>query len=341
MFSSYRETVSFRGTVVSLAAKLFARIWTAVNNVGQKVRRRGEAALKKGIETPAGARDPLKADIDRAMENHAFMGAIIDTLISNMYPGAPFERRCTALELLNVIMTTWEPYEDTLDGTHETITDDHDVNVARRMLTSPYARYANHEPFTNLLFGALVDSWEQLRIKAFELLSRHDAPFAGMETPDKVRARLVWALELLRSPRVRESGAAALLIRLLIRKYGFDSHWRMRFSPDVSVSQVEGERLSTAEKQIEVLSSLCDLLENDINLAGIDVVEACRRSLAHGPIFLLRCVLQEIDLDGCVKSSSRARLQVSAVTRTRIFRFSLCVVSKSDDENQAPSTEIR
>ena len=38
-------------------------------------------------------------------------------------------------------------------------------------------------------------------------------------------------------------------------------------------------------------------------------------ALAHGPLFLLRCVLQEIDLDGCVRSSSRARLQVRAMTQ--------------------------
>ncbi len=160
-----------------------------------------------------------------------------------------------------------------------------------------------------------------MRVKAFELLSRHDAPFAGMEMPENVRARLVWALELLRSPRVRESGAAALLIRLLIRKYGFDSQWRMQFSPDVRVSRVEGEPSSSAEKQVEVLTSLCDLLENDINFARKDLVEACRHSLAHGPLFLLRCVLQEIDLDGCVRSSSRARLQVRAMTQNYTHFF--------------------
>ena len=75
---------------------------------------------------------------------------------------------------------------------------------------------------TTSLLGAAVDSWDKLRLSAFALLTRHPAPLAGVETAEKLEARLRWALALLRSPRVRESDAAALLVRLLFRKYALD-----------------------------------------------------------------------------------------------------------------------
>ena len=53
-----------------------------------------------------------------------------------------------------------------------------------------------------------------------------------METPEKLEARLRWALALLRSPRVRESDAAALLLRLLFRKYALDLGWDVRLTPE-------------------------------------------------------------------------------------------------------------
>lgn len=62
-----------------------------------------------------------------------------------------------------------------------------------------------------LQLGAAVDSWDKLRVSAFNLLTRHPPPLAGMETPKKLEARLRWALALLRSPRVRESDAGRVV----------------------------------------------------------------------------------------------------------------------------------
>jgi len=301
---------------VTLVSKVLVRMWTGVNQIGQKVRRRGEAAIKKGIVANRAKDDPLKSDIERATEAHAFVAEIICVLIANVYPGAPFERRCTALELLNVIADTWKSVDDfELSEKHGTIEHDHDVIVARRLLTSPYDAYMRDEAFTNLLLGALVDSWEKLRMTAFDLLQRHPAPLAGIETPEILAKRLDWALQLLRSPRVRESGAAALLIRLLIRKYGFDLNWRIHLSPVTQVVEQARDAvgLAKSEATIQVIESLCDLLEQDCVLAERDVMKACQRSLAHGAVLLTRFTLCEIDLNGKFDESTRKRIQVSSV----------------------------
>jgi len=47
---------------------------------------------------------------------------------------------------------------------------------------SPYAPCLGAACTTSLL-GAAVDSWDKLRVSAFNLLTRHPAPLAGMETP--------------------------------------------------------------------------------------------------------------------------------------------------------------
>ena len=70
--------------------------------------------------------------------------------------------------------------------------------------------------------GAVVDSWDKLRVSAFTLLARHPAPLAGVETREAWERRANQALAPLRSPRVRESDAAALSLRLLFRKYARD-----------------------------------------------------------------------------------------------------------------------
>ena len=102
---------------------------------------------------------------------------------------------------------------------------------AATLEASPYLPCLGASCTTSLL-GAAVDSWDKLRVSAFNLLSRHPAPLAGMETPAKLEARMRWALALLRSPRVRESDAAALLLRLLFRKYALDLGWDVQLTPE-------------------------------------------------------------------------------------------------------------
>ena len=64
---------------------------------------------------------------------------------------------------------------------------------------------------------------------------------------DEFAARARWALGLLRSPRVRESDAAALLMRLLLRKYAVDLGWDVTLSPRPMASVRECEKRTKGE----------------------------------------------------------------------------------------------
>ena len=86
-----------------------------------------------------------------------------------------------------------------------------------------------------VLLDASLDSWERLRKSAFDLLSAFPSPLSGIDTCDALCERLVWAKSMLLSPLVKESDAAALQVRLWIRKYLFDMDWRFQLVPEVSV----------------------------------------------------------------------------------------------------------
>ena len=129
--------------------------------------------------------------------------------------------------------------------------------AARALEASPYLPCLREDCTTSLL-GAAVDSWDKLRASAFSLLQRHPAPLAGAETPTALESRLRWALKLLRSPRARESDAAAQLTRLLFRKYALDLGWDVKLAPVPSATTpAEGAtRASAGATATRVLGAL-------------------------------------------------------------------------------------
>jgi hypothetical protein len=217
----------------------------------------------------------------------------VKTLVASSYPGAPYTRKQTALDLLHAVAVSWslgdgsgggEDYssagvvrtsggnprttnttETTSDGnplTTETTTETTGdvgskttglaperspgtppppspppphIKLALAFESSPYELCLGADVVQSLL-GAVVDSWDKLRVQAFNLLTKHETPLAGLETRDQVESHLRWALSLSRSPRVRESDAAALLLRLLFRKYALDGGWAITLVPTVTAS---------------------------------------------------------------------------------------------------------
>ena len=191
---------------------------------------------------------------------------LVKTLMRSAYPGAPYERKQTALDLLLAVAETFgvqgSPESDDMVtaasasvGNRESDADAlaFAERLASRLEASPYATHCLGSDVVTCLLGAAVDSWDKLRVGAFRLLSKHPAPLAGVERPEAVAALFAWALALSRSPRVRESDAAALLLRLLFRKYALDGGWTVTLTPEVvatppreSESVADSQRLASA-----------------------------------------------------------------------------------------------
>jgi hypothetical protein len=129
--------------------------------------------------------------------------------------------------------------------------------LASRLEASPYATHCLGSDVVTCLLGAAVDSWDKLRVGAFRLLSKHPAPLAGVERPEAVARLFAWALALSRSPRVRESDAAALLLRLLFRKYALDGGWTVTLTPEVVATPpaAQSESESVADRVSQRLAS--------------------------------------------------------------------------------------
>ena len=302
------ESAAFRNALGATLRALFVRIRgggvkaaATLRNAAERAERRArllreegreEGASGGGLEGP-GERPPsgepssqrrhlLLLDDDekfvsRAEKAWAWTADLARWLAASTYPGAPYERKYTALDLLNAVAETWpierqrsppggEEDEDQDDDQDDDRNDDEDVSyrneddssdvsyrneddssssssssarllvaAARRLRrrasaleASPYAPLTR-APATSALLGAVVDSWDKLRVSAFTLLARHPAPLAGVETREAWERRANQALALLRSPRVRESDAAALSLRLLFRKYARDGGWTVAY----------------------------------------------------------------------------------------------------------------
>ena len=240
------DSPAFRNGLSSMLRKLLSRIKNGCQRAATlaraEARRRAAARERPGSDpddgrgrygaTVRGARAASSEEAEAALERGERCAAwtrwLVRALLASTYPGSPYERKYAALDLLNAVAETWDPSEmpsDTSpnpDASPNPGSDPESLSArADALEASPYAPCLREECTTSLL-GAAVDSWDKLRLSAFALLTRHPAPLAGVETAEKLEARLRWALALLRSPRVRESDAAALLVRLLFRKYALD-----------------------------------------------------------------------------------------------------------------------
>jgi hypothetical protein len=71
------------------------------------------------------------------------------------------------------------------------------------------------------------------------MLSALPSPLPGVETGAELRKHLTWAKSMILSPMIKESDAAALQVRLWIKKYVFELKWSFTLVPEVSVSVPE------------------------------------------------------------------------------------------------------
>lgn len=170
-----------------------------------------------------------------------------------------------------------------------------------------------------VLLGAAIDSWDRVREGAFHLLMAYPSPLPGVASPPALQPLVQWTLRLLHSPRVRESDAAALLLRLVFCKYVLGLRWRLKLHPEVAVvahpeASIEGAVLSDQgrlEATFEYLDSLCDMLQDKVQRACDDFVAVCMDGLCHGTLLAVRYVVW----DGTQPAACAASVQHSIVVK--------------------------
>ena len=219
-----------------------------------------------------------------------FMQLLSQYLLSSLYPSAPYERKNMAMELLNAIFEVWS-LSPGINPSGMTCPVANDFSPYQAGLLSPEA--------TLVVVGAIVDSWDKLRESAFRILVRYPTPLPGLESKISIERIIDWAKGLVCSPRVRESDAGALVLRLIFRKYVLDLGWTIdvhSVAVDTHLgSKSDGQGLDRVGLAIaEYVESLNDWLEWGIEEGDRDLVKACSHSFVHGVLLTLRYTMEEL-----------------------------------------------
>jgi len=283
-----------RNRVAQLLRRLLPRVQAGLERA-RTAQALGGCAQRGGGRARS-APPPLPEDNgQRVACARALVPWLLGECLSGAYPGAPFERKFTALDTLAAVAECWSP------------------QAAQARLTSggdawPYIACCLSPGWTSALLAAGVDSWDRVRERVAALLSRHAAPLPGLHSPAQLQQLLQWLGALCRSPRVRESDAAARLLCTLADKYVLQLRWSVRL-PGALPGQAAGEvgplaaapdpdtPLPSAEcAAVAYLEGLVEAVAADVALAQQDPVAASRRAFAHGTLLALRYALPALRL---------------------------------------------
>lgn len=163
------------------------------------------------------------------------------------------------------------------------------------------------------------------------------SPLPGCTTPQQVLPLLQWAMQLLQSPRVRESDAGARTLQLLVLKYLSGLGWVLCVAPEPAVSppaaaacqqEPSAPRLvrsrgwgagsgCASEQQLvqaaaAMLASLSGLLRDQLARAEADMTGLSRSGLVHGTLLALRYVIEVLPWLALAASSCNVSLGTSA-----------------------------
>lgn len=289
-------STAFQMKLTSLFRKFFSRVRTAL-----------ERQLKQGMWRPLTSKDNKdihpcktidKTATDRAEDLYQFMKWLSNFLYFSVYPCAPYERKIMAMDLMLIMNNAWSivlPLQDKCDPTSSEI------------VLSPYSKAFTSPDSTLLLVGSIVDSWDRLRENSFRILLHFPSPLPGISSPEMIRRVIVWAKKLVCSPRVRESDAGALTMRLMFKIYVLELGWIIKVSSNVvsfhpRSEVVNGDYVNgtCSSATIEYVNSLIDWLRVVVEVGEKDLSEACKNSFVHGILLTLRYTFEELDWNSSV-----------------------------------------
>lgn len=309
------SSTSFRMKWTSLFRKFFLRVRASIDR-----QLKADASRVKAQEMSAAENlpeDEFTCSMPVSVQQmQGFMEWFCHILIFSIYPSAPYERKNMAMELIAAMLESWS-------------------------LTKASSYFAGIDSFlsddaTMLLLGAIVDSWDRLREGAFKILLSYPTPLPGLECTGGVEKVLQWAISLVNSPRVRESDAGALVLRLVFQKYVIQLGWTLKLHPQPVVmsscftnNDERGQKVGIAISKF--VESLNDWLEWGIVEGEKNLLKACRHSFVHGALLSYRYAIDELDWksDSLIAGASELRIALARLLclLTRVTAIALWVVS--------------
>ncbi|XP_047312438.1 thyroid adenoma-associated protein homolog [Impatiens glandulifera] len=320
------STTAFQMKWTSLFRKFFCRVKTSL-----------EKQIKQGIWTPVSSfnnselspSNKMDETVNKAEDLFSFMKWLSSFLFFSCYPSAPYERKIMAMELLMIMLNVWSVIPSVEENCvpHFSAPD-----------LYPYSRSLTLPGSTLLLVGSVIDSWDRLRESSFRILLHFPTPLPGISSVDMVKEVIMWAKILVCSPRVRESDAGALTLRLIFRKYVIELGWIVRPATNFVYAHSHLELLSENDLNnhckspvLQYVKSLIDWLHMAVEEAENDLSEACKKSFVHGILLALRYTFEELEWGSisilCNISDMRIALEKLLELIMQITSLALCVVS--------------
>jgi hypothetical protein len=284
-------STSFQMKWTSLFRKFFSRVRTAL-----------ERQFKQGSWKPLVYRDDNEAHLSngsketvvhRADDLFHFMRWFSCFVFFSCYPSAPYKRKIMAMELIQIMLNVWSIVPSFQEDRR---------SLFPESCLNPYNKGILLPDSTLLLVGSIVDSWDRLRESSFRILLHFPTPLPGISSEDMVQKVIAWAKKLVCSPRVRESDAGALTLRLIFRKYVLELGWIVKASVNIACFRpqpglVNGNCQTGKPRHpvIEYMKSLVDWLNVAVEDGERDLSEACKNSFVHGVLLALRYTFEELD----------------------------------------------
>ncbi|MBA0712366.1 hypothetical protein Golax_011473 [Gossypium laxum] len=267
--------------------------------------------------------------VSRAEELFNFMRWLSCFLFFSCYPSAPYKRKIMAMELIQIMINVWPVLPSSQESS---------ASMSPESCLYPYSVGITSPESTFLLVGSIIDSWDRLRESSFRILLHFPTPLPGISSDEMVQKVITWAKKLVCSPRVRESDAGALTLRLIFRKYVVDLGWRVRVSVSVVCSHLQNSPLNgdyhkcpAIHPVMEYVKSLIHWLDVAVEEGEKDLAEACKNSFVHGVLLALRYTFEELDWNSdavlCSISDMRHALEKLLELVVRITSMALWVVS--------------
>ncbi|XP_057738434.1 uncharacterized protein LOC130955563 isoform X1 [Arachis stenosperma] len=311
----------------SLFRKFFSRVRTAL-----------ERQLKQGNWIPLehnhcnkvlSSNGNKELTIKRADDLFHFMRWLSGFLFFSCYPSAPYKRKMMAMDLILTMINTWSMKPSASENFNSSSSGNH---------LYPYCKGVTSSDSTLLLVGSIVDSWDRLRESSFRILLDFPNPLPGISCEAMLKQVIDWAMKLVCSPRVRESDAGALTLRLIFRKYVLELGCSIEDSFNVIHLSSKSELVNEVNQSgtfrnpvILYMKSMVDWLDAVVRDGEQDLSKACKNSFVHGVLLALRYTFEELEWNSDVALSSIAEMR-NLLERLlelimRITSLSLWVVS--------------
>ncbi|KAK9090712.1 hypothetical protein Sjap_023889 [Stephania japonica] len=316
-------STAFQMKWTSLFRKFFSRVRTALERQFKQGHWQPLVSVgRNGVDVTMGTNENPTYKAEALFH---FMKWLSCFLFFSCYPSAPYERKIMAMELTLTMFSTWS------------------IVPTSQASTSASCLYPYSEGFispdsTLLLVGSIIDSWDRLRESAFRILLQFPTPLPGILSQEQVRQVIEWVKMSVCSPRVRESDAGALTLRLIFRKYVLELGWFVGDSVKTVCFDRQSKLLSCSTETskskfpvIEYILSLIDWLHASVEEGEKDLSEACKNSFVHGVLLSLRYTFEELDWNSdivlSITSEMRNALGKLLELVMRITSLALWVVS--------------